>query len=122
MTVAVFVENESDAKCLIQWGVDFAAADHTDLLIVVPRKSKGKQAWEPLERSRRDDNPLVKSVYDSLQQQDDEQIVFKEDIATGTESSELDRIAIETRELIAPDPAQAFDVLESADLKVQENG
>ena len=108
MTVAVFVENESEAKCLIQWGVDFAAADHTDLLVVVPRRSKGKQAWEALDQSRQDDNPLVKSVYEVLLEQDSERIVLKEDIAAGVESSELDRIAIETRELIAPDPAQAF--------------
>ena len=117
MTVAVFVENESDAKCLIQWGVNFAAADHTELLVVVPRRSKGKQAWKPLERSRQEDNPLVKSVYDVLLEQDNDQIVLKEDIAAGVESSELDRIAIEPRELIAPDPAQAF-VEEVEDLNI----
>ena len=96
MTVAVFVENESDAKCLIQWGVDFAAADHTDLLVVVPRRSKGKQAWESLDQSRQDDNPLVKSVYEVLLEQDRERTVLKEDIAAGVETSELDRVAIET--------------------------
>ena len=108
MTVAVFVENEADAKCLIPWGVDFAAADHSQLLVVVPRRSKGKQAWESLDQSQQDKNPLIKSVYDVLLQQDSNQIVLKEDIAAGVESSELHRIAIETRELVAPDPAQAF--------------
>ena len=108
MTVAVFVSNESDAASLIPWGVRFACAEHTELLIVCPRKSKGKRGWDPLEISEKDDNSLFRTVFDILEHQDAERVVLKQAIAAGSESSDLDRIAIETRELIAPNPEQAF--------------
>lgn len=108
MTVAVFVTNESDAASLIPWGVRFACAEHSELLIVCPRKSKGKRGWDPLEISEKEDNSLFRTVFDILEHQDPERVVLKEAIAAGTESSDLDRIAIETRELIAPNPEVAF--------------
>ena len=108
MTVAVFVTSESDAACLIPWGVHFAQADHTELLVVCPRKSKGKRGWDPLEISEKDDNALFKTVFDILDHLDPERVVLKQAIADGIESTDLDRIAIETRELIAPNPEQAF--------------
>ncbi len=108
MTVAIFVTSESDAACLIPWGVRFAHADHTELLIVCPRKSKGKRGWDPLETSEKEDNPVFRAVFDVLDQQDPQHIVLKEHIGEGTESSNLDRVAIETRELVAPNPEAAF--------------
>ena len=108
MTVAIFVSSEADAASLIPWGVQFACAEHTQLLIVCPRKSKGKRGWDPLETSEKDDSPLYRAVFEVLGQQDQSKIVLKQDIASGIESSDLDRVAIETRELIAPDPEKAF--------------
>ena len=108
MTVAVFVSSEPDAASLIPWGVQFACAEHTQLLIVCPRKSKGKRGWDPLETSEKDENPLFRRIYDTLDQQDQSKIVLKQDIAAGTESSDLDRVAVETLELIAPHPEEAF--------------
>ena len=108
MTVAVFVSSESDAASLIPWGVQFACAEHSQLLIVCPRKSKGKRGWDPLETSEKDDNALFRTVFEILEQQDQSKIVLKQDIASGVESSDLDRVAIETRELIAPNPEEAF--------------
>lgn len=118
MTVAVFVTSESDAAYLIPWGVHFAQADHTDLLIVCPRKSKGKRGWDALELSEKNDNSLYQAVFDVLEQQDPERVVLKQAIAEGTESTNLDRVAIETRELIAPAPESAF-VEEVAELGVR---
>ena len=108
MTVAVFVENESDAECLIQWGVEFAASDHTQLLVVVPKRSKGKQSWAPLNRGEAEKNALIKSVFEVLDQQDAEQVVLKQDIVAGAEPTDMDRILIDSQELNAPDPARAF--------------
>ena len=86
MTVAVFVSSEPDAASLIPWGVQFACAEHTQLLIVCPRKSKGKRGWDPLETSEKDENPLFSRIFDTLDQQDQSKIVLKQDIAAGTES------------------------------------
>lgn len=119
MTVAVFVTSESDATCLIPWGVHFAQADHAELLVVCPRKSKGKRGWDELEFSEKDDNALFRAVFDILDQQDPERVVMKEAIADGTESSDLDRVAIETRELIATSPEEAFvEEIEGLDVRL----
>lgn len=108
MTVAVFVASKSDAVTLIPWGVQFALSDHAELLIVCPRKSKGKRGWDALELSEKDDNSLFRAVFDVLEQQDPERVVMKAAIAEGSESTDLDRVAIETRELIATSPPEAF--------------
>ena len=108
MTVAIYVASESDAACLIPWGVRFADADHTELLIVCPRKSKGKRGWDPLQIHEKDENPVFRSVFETLSHQDPERVVLKELIGEGTESSDLDRVAIETRELVATHPEEAF--------------
>lgn len=107
MTVAIYVASESDATCLIPWGLKFAQADHTELLIVCPKKSKGKRAKDPLKLSEKDDSPLYGAVFDVLGKLESDRFVLKEQIAEG-ESSSLDRVAIETQELIAPDPEAAF--------------
>ena len=108
MTVAVFITSESDASCLIPWGIHFALADHTDLLIVCPRKSKGKRAWEKLEVSEKEGHSLYQSVFAELEKIDPSRVVMKEAIADGEESTDMDRVAIETRELIATAPEDAF--------------
>ncbi|MFK7769866.1 MAG: DUF389 domain-containing protein [Mariniblastus sp.] len=117
MTIAIFVNNESDAACLIPWGVQFAHSDHSELLIVCPRKSKGKRGWDPLEIAEKGDNSLYRTVFDILEHQDPKRVVLKQAIAAG-ESSDMDRVAIETRELVAPCPEEAF-VEEIGDLGVR---
>ncbi len=108
MTVAVFITSESDASCLIPWGVHFASVDHTDLLIVCPKKSKGKRAWEKLEVSEKEGHSLYQSVFAELEKMDPRRVVMKEAIADGEESTDMDRVAIETRELVATAPEDAF--------------
>ena len=108
MHVAVFVTSESDAASLIPWGVRFAAAKHLNLLVVAPRKSKGKRAWDPLLRNEADENSLYEKIFQIIDCQDSEQVVLKQDIAEHFESTDHDRILIETRELIAPAPESAF--------------
>jgi uncharacterized hydrophobic protein (TIGR00271 family) len=108
MTVAIFITSESDASCLIPWGVHFAVADHTDLLIVCPKKSKGKRGWGKIEVSEKDGRSLYHSVFTELEKIDQSRVVMKEAIADGDESTDMDRVAIETRELVAAAPEDAF--------------
>jgi uncharacterized hydrophobic protein (TIGR00271 family) len=108
MTVAVFVTNESDAASLIPWGVHYASIDQTELLIVCPRRSKGKRCWDPLLIEESDENPLFKAVFETLDQQDPEKVVLKQQIAEGSASKKQSRVAIETREIVNPDPENAF--------------
>ena len=108
MTVAVFIASESDASCLIPWGVHFAVADHTDLLIVCPRKSKGKRGWGKIAVSEKDGRSLYHSVFTELEKIDQSRVVMKEAIAEGDESTDMDRVAIEIRELVATAPEDAF--------------
>ncbi len=46
MPVAAFITSEKDVSSLIPWGVRFAAADHRDLVLILPRseikKSDGR--------------------------------------------------------------------------------
>jgi uncharacterized hydrophobic protein (TIGR00271 family) len=78
------------------------------LLIVCPRKSKGKRAWEKLEVSEKEGHSLYQSVFAELEKIDPSRVVMKEAIADGEESTDMDRVAIETRELIATAPEDAF--------------
>ena len=89
-------------------GVHFASVDHTDLLIVCPKKSKGKRAWEKLEVSEKEGHSLYQSVFAELEKMDPRRVVMKEAIADGEESTDMDRVAIETRELVATAPEDAF--------------
>lgn len=108
MTVAVYVTNEADASTLIPWGVRFARADHTDVLVISTKRSKGKTGWEDVRLSESEDNPLRATIYQAVASQNQQSVVLKQDIAAGVESSDLDRVAIEVREFQAPAPERAI--------------
>jgi uncharacterized hydrophobic protein (TIGR00271 family) len=108
MSIAIYVNSNSDARSLIGWGVRFAEASHSDLLIVVPRRQKGKAKWDPLERSEADQNELYQAVFDQLAEMDPKKVVLKQDITEGAEASDMDRILVETRELVATNPETSF--------------
>lgn len=118
MTVAVFVTNQADAKCLIPWGVHFATAENVELLVVCPRRSKGKRGWDTLKIADEDDSALHQAIFEILNAQDPERVVLKQNVAEGNESTDMDRVSIETRELTAPNPEAAF-VEEIGDLGVK---
>ncbi len=108
MTVAIYVTNQTDATTLIPWGVRFAHADHTDLLIVSPKRSKGKQVWNELSDDSADDNSLNRCIFETVDLLDQTKIVLKKDIASGDQDSDHDRVVIEMRQLVAPNPEIAF--------------
>ena len=45
MSIAVFVNSEHDTQSLIDWGARFARAEETELIVVVPRRSKTKEKY-----------------------------------------------------------------------------
>ena len=108
MTVAVYVTSENDASTLIPWGVRFARADHTDLLVISVRRSKEKIEWSDIDLSPQSENPLHLQIHKTLASQNQDNVVLKQDIAAGVESSDLDRVAIEVTEFQAPVPEQAI--------------
>ena len=109
MSVAVYINNASEAHALVSWGIRFAQADFTKLLIVVPRRQKQDVAkFDPLTLDERDNNELFKAVFESLDRHSTDHIVLKEKITAGYASSDHDRTLIETLELIASNPEDAF--------------
>ena len=108
MSVAVFVNKPSEARDLIGWGIRLAQSTHAELLVIVPRRQSGPVTWDALHRNERDENEVYEAVFATIDQHDSATVVLKEAIAEGGEASDYDRVAIETRELVAPNPETAF--------------
>ena len=115
MTVAVFVNNESDAASLIPWGIQLAASSASEVLVVCARKSKGKRGWENIESADTSDNVLQRSLQEILAEQSQGQFVLKQNVTNDTPA---EAVVIEMRELIAPQPEEAL-VEEIQKLNVQ---
>lgn len=109
MSVAVYINNASEAHALVSWGIRFASADFTNLLIVVPRRQKQDVAkFDPLMLDERDQNEIFEAVFTSIETHSTDHVVLKEKIAAGYASSDHDRVLIETREIVATNPEEAF--------------
>lgn len=108
MTVAVYVSNENDASTLIPWGVRFAHADHTDLLIISSKRTKGKVGWEELIATDCTENVLHLSIHEALEKQSREVVVLKQDIAAGIGSTDMNRVVITVKEISSPTPEDAI--------------
>lgn len=108
MSVAIFVTNESEASCLIPWGIRFARAGIHDLIIVCPRKSKGKVGFEPLGEPDEESAVLHKTVFEQLAKFQCDDVSLKHNITAGEASSDHDRIIISVFEMVSPDPASEF--------------
>jgi uncharacterized hydrophobic protein (TIGR00271 family) len=106
MPIAIYVNETSHVEPLINWGIRAATAEHDDLLVIVPRRQKGSPKWDPLLKEEANENEIFAAVFEFLA--NCERVVLKEDIAENLESTDMDRIAVETRELVAPNPAEAF--------------
>ena len=107
MSVAVYINSSNSANALVAWGIRFAQADSTALLIVVPRRQKQDPAkFDPLELRERNQNELFNSVFTAIEKHSPQRYVLEEKIAVGY--SDLDRVMIETRELVATKPEDAF--------------
>ena len=119
MSIAVFVTDTLDAKSLVLWGAHFAYAAETELLIVIPRKSKGEDAWKDI-KSADDagDNKLLKIVLDLVVAVDPRKRLS----VTETEGESTEPPAplpIRIREIAGKDPESAFaDSMLNLDLRL----
>jgi uncharacterized hydrophobic protein (TIGR00271 family) len=102
MTVAAIIDNESDAQGLISWGIRFACAEHENLLVIVPRRTKGKTEWVTVEANSQ--NPLASAILTFVKQANPEFAVWKSAVTTGEQHSDHDRVLIEVLETRAFDP------------------
>lgn len=109
MSVAIYINQANEAHSLVSWGIRFARADITNLIIVVPRRQKAAQPkFNPLFLKERDQTKLYRAVFDSIESHSRDSIVLKELIADGIASSDHDRVLIEIIELVAQQPEDAF--------------
>ena len=107
MSVAVYINNASEAYALVSWGIRIAHADSTGLLIVVPRRQKQDPAkFDPLLLDERDQNEIFEAVFTAIETHPSDHVVLTEKIAAGY--SDIDRVLIETREIVATNPEDAF--------------
>ena len=109
MSVAIYISQASEAHALVSWGIRFARADFTNLIVVVPRRQKQEVVkFDPLELSERSESELYEAVFSSIESHSREDVVLKEMISAGVASSDHDRVLIETIELVAQQPEDAF--------------
>ena len=109
MSVAIYISQASEAHSLVSWGIRFARADFTSLIVVVPRRQKQDVVkFDPLEISERGEKELYEAVFSSIEKHSRENVVLKEKISAGIASSDHDRVLIETIELVAQQPEDAF--------------
>ncbi|QEG21171.1 TIGR00341 family protein [Mariniblastus fucicola] len=135
MPIAVYINETSQVEPLVNWGIRAAISQlsqHYELLIIVPRRQKGSPKWDPLLHDEAGEHAIFQAVFDFLDGCD--RVVLKEHVAEHREAANLDKIVVETRELVAPNPAEAFvDMVETLDsvrliipaindLKSQEQG
>ena len=109
MSVALYINKSTEAKALVSWGIRFAHADLTNLLIVVPRRQKQNPAkFAALMLEDRAEGELYEAVFAAIENHSNDHVVLKENITAGSASSDHDRVLIETREIIATNPENAF--------------
>ena len=119
MSIAVFVTDPNDAKTVIPWGAHFAYAADSELLVVVPRKSKGQPTWKeirPPEGTSENESAILSSVLDQVAQTDPSRNAVPFD----PESAEaLPPLEIKIKEISAQDPESAFaDCMLDLDLRL----
>ena len=125
--VTVFIPTEKDAASMIAWGVRFAQADNSNLQVIIPRKSKGKEAFQRIGRPGEEtennihvkafeaidtvlcDNVLLasppssqpkKSIGDTLKDENPDSMMFAD--------SSSDKVVIRVKEIVSPTPGKAM--------------
>ncbi len=108
MTVAAFVTNKNEVETVVRWAARFAAADETNLLVVVPRKTKGKQQWRDIENDgNADENNLAKEVLQLANELDTDQLRVHRSAGSSTDEKAI-QCQVLVREIQSPDPESAF--------------
>jgi uncharacterized hydrophobic protein (TIGR00271 family) len=118
MQIAIYINETSQVERMINWGIRAATAEHYDLLVIVPRRQTGAAKWDSLLKEEAEEHEIFQAVFSLLEACD--RVALKEDVAEQRDYAEMDRIVVETRELVAPNPAESLvdmvDSLESVRL------
>lgn len=105
MSVAAFVTNRKDAQSLIPWAARFAHAANAELLIVAPKKSKGKKSWNDITaNSESSESLLLTEVFSQIDALDSS--LFE--VGKEQDENASDKTSISVREIESPDPEAAF--------------
>ena len=106
MPIAIYINEATQVESLMNWGIRAATSAHQELLLIVPRRQKGAPKWDPLLKSEAEEHEIFQAVFDYIDACDC--LVLKEDVDDKREYADLERILVETRELVAPNPAEAL--------------
>lgn len=93
---------------MIPWGIRFARAEHTEMLVMCPRKSKGKEGTEDLSAPTEESTPVHKAVFAELERLACEDVVLRHEISEGEASTDHDQVIVSLKEIISPDPETSF--------------
>ena len=114
MPIAIYINETSQVEKLINWGIRAATSEHDELLVIVPRRQKGSAKWDPLLKSEAEEHEIFQAVFDQIDSCD--RVVLKEDVDEQREYADMEQVVVETRELVAPNPAEALvDMVETLD-------
>ena len=109
MSVVLFVSDSSHASSLIPWGIRFAHADHRDLVVVCPKRSKGKTAWQDLDLDEQSENSLHQAIYQTVAGQSWAKLIPpNSEIQRSASTPDESTVLVSVKELVAPEPEIAF--------------
>lgn len=120
MSIAVFVTDANDAKTVVPWGAHFAYAAETELLVIVPRKSKGEPTWKDISSSEEAaESSLLKTVMETVLATNPAASAVREEAAEGSESEPVPKLSFKVKEIAAQEPESAFaDSMLDLDLRL----
>ena len=108
MSVAIFITNDAEANTLIPWGIRFARAKHSQLKLICPRKSKGKEDFSEIGIIDEESTTVHKTIMECLSSLPCGDVALKHKIASGEDSSDHDQILVSVHEVVSPNPETAF--------------
>lgn len=104
MTVAVYVNDANDVATMVPWGTRFAAANRTDLLVVVPKRSQKKEGWNQLTQEHASSESRIhQTLFAAFAELDPEKFLVR-----GEEDDSLDpsnsQVVVTAKELLSEHP------------------
>lgn len=108
MTIAVYVADKKDIETMVPWGTRLAKSCRTSLLVVVPKRSKGKEGWNELtSENLSSESRLHSAILEAFEGLDPEQFIVTE-ANDEDEGEPSGKIRVSARELISTNPNAAL--------------
>ncbi len=121
MTVAVYVNDESDVVTLVPWGIRIATSARTNVLIVVPKRTaqNKEDCWIELTRETSSESPLHKAILDCFDALDSERYIIGSKNWDEAQSFDSSVICVTAKEFASPDPnASLVSQIDELDINV----